>query len=109
MRLILSTLVLAAAAAVPAAAAPAPSEKTVTVRVGYADIDLTSAEGRAALEARVDAKLREACTVESNSRYDHGRDIVDEKCVAEARSAALAEVERVAASERRAGGQVAAN
>ena len=106
MRLFLSAVALAAAVATPAIAA---GDKTVTVRVNYADIDLASAEGRAALEARVDTKLREACTVESNSRYGYGRDIVDEKCVAEARTAALAEVERLAAAERRAGGQVAAN
>lgn len=109
MRLILSTIALAAVAAVPAVAAPVVAEETVTVRVAYADIDLGSAEGRAALEARVDAKLREACTVEANSRYGFGRDIVDEKCVAEARTVALAEVERLAAAERRAGGQIAAN
>lgn len=109
MRLILSTLALAAVAAAPAVAAPAAGQETVTVRVGYADIDLASAEGRATLEARVDAKLREACTVESNSRYGYGRDIVDEKCVADARTVALAEVERVAAAESRAGGQIAAN
>lgn len=106
MRLFLSAVALAAAVATPAIAA---GDQTVTVRVNYADIDLASAEGRAALEARVDSKLREACTVESNSRYGYGRDIVDEKCVAEARTAALAEVERLAAAERRAGGQVAAN
>lgn len=106
MRLILSAVALAAAVATPAIAA---GDETVTVRVTYADIDLASAEGRAAIEARVNAKLREACTVATNSRYSYGRDIVDEKCVAEARTVALAEVERLAAAERRAGGQVAAN
>lgn len=107
MRLLLSALALVAAA--PLAAATDAGEQTVTVRVSYADIDLASAEGRAALEARVDAKLREACTLEANSRYGYGRDIVDQKCVTEARTVALAEVERIAAAERRAGGQVAAN
>jgi UrcA family protein len=107
MRLLLSALALVVTA--PLAAATGAGEQTVTVRVSYADIDLSNAEGRAALEARVDAKLREACTLEANSRYGYGRDIVDQKCVTEARTVALAEVERIAAAERRAGGQVAAN
>lgn len=109
MRFILSAAALAAAiAASPVAAAPA-GEEVVTVRVDIADINLASAEGRAAVEARLEAKLRDACTIESNSRYGFGRDVVDQKCVAEARSAALAEVERFAAADMRAGREVAAN
>lgn len=89
-------------------AAPAAAE-TVTVRIAYGDVDMNSAEGRAALEARIDAKLRKACTVEGNTRYTFGRGVVDSQCVAEARVAALAEVERVAAATARSGRTVAAN
>lgn len=101
MRFILPLIALAAAA--PLAA------ETVTLRVAYGDVDVTSAEGRAAIEARIDAKLRQACKLEGTARYTFGRTVVDEKCVADARVAALAEVERVAAAEARAGRAVAAN
>ncbi|WDA42547.1 UrcA family protein [Erythrobacter sp. BLCC-B19] len=107
MRFTLPLLALAALAA-PAVAAPAADE-TVTVRIGYGDVDVTSAEGRAALEARIEAKLRKACTVESGARYAYGRTVVDSQCVAEARTAALAEVERVASLQSRSGRSVAAN
>ena len=95
--------------ALAALAAPAVAEETVTVRVDYADVDVTTAEGRAALEARIDAKLRKACTIESAARYTYGRPAVDSKCVTEARAAALAEVERVASLQARNGRSVAAN
>jgi UrcA family protein len=101
MRFILPLIALAAAA--PLAA------ETITLRVGYGDVDVTSTEGRAAIEARIDAKLRQACKLEGAGRYTFGRTLVDEKCVADARVAALAEVERVAANEARAGRAVAAN
>ena len=107
MRFTLPLIALAAFAA-PALAAPA-NEETVTVRVAYGDVDVTSAEGRAAIESRIDAKLRKACTVDTASRYTYGRSVIDDKCVAEARIVALAEVERVAALEARNGRAVAAN
>jgi len=94
--------------ALTAVAAPVAAE-TVTVRIAYGDVDVTSTEGRAALEARIDSKVREACTAEAASRFVFGRSVVDRKCIAEARVAALAEVERVAAAEARAGRAVAAN
>lgn len=106
MRFILPLIALAA----PAIALAAPqSEETVTLRVAYGDVDVTSAEGRAALEARIDAKLRQACKRTGASRYTYVRPLVDEKCVADARIAARAEVERVAAAEARRGRAVAAN
>jgi UrcA family protein len=107
MRFTLPLIALAAVAA-PAFAAPA-GDDTVTVRIAYGDVDVTSAEGRAALEARIDAKLRKACTTEAAGRFAYGRTVVDSKCVAEARTAALAEVDRVAALEARSGRAVAAN
>ncbi len=105
MRFILPLIALAA----PAIALAAPADETVTLRVGYADVDVTSAEGRAVLEKRIDAKLRQACKLDGAARYTYGRTVVDQQCVAEARVAALAEVERVAAAEARSGRAVAAN
>lgn len=107
MRFVLPLIALAAVAA-PVVAASA-AEGTVTVRIAYDDVDVTSAEGRAALEARIDAKLRKACTTEGATRYFHGRPTVDDKCIADAKVAALAEVERIAALEARSGRAVAAN
>lgn len=107
MRFALPLIALAAIAA-PAVASPS-AEETVTVRIAYGDVDVTSTEGRAALEARIDAKLRKACTIDGAARYTHGRSTIDDKCVAEGRTAALAEVERVAATEARSGRAVAAN
>ena len=108
MRFTLPLIALAAVAA-PVVAAPQADDQTVTVRIAYGDVDVASTEGRAALEARIDAKLRKACTVATPARYTNGRSAIDDKCVADARVAALAEVERVAAAEARSGRAVAAN
>ena len=105
MRFTLPLIVLAAIAA-PAVAAPMADE-VVTVRIAYGDVDVTTTEGRATLEARIDAELRKACTVEGAYRY--GRSVLDTKCVAEARTVALAEVDRVASAQTRNGRSVAAN
>jgi UrcA family protein len=107
MRFVLPLIALAAITA-PAIAAPAAGD-TVAVRISYSDVDVTSAEGRAALDTRIEARLRKACILERAARYTHGRPAVDDKCVAEGRTAALAEVERVAAAEIRAGRSVSAN
>ena len=103
MRFILPLIALAALAA------PAAAEQVVTVKIGYGDVDVTTAEGRAALEARIDARLKKACAARSAARYTHGGKAVDSKCFADARVAALAEVERVAALQQRSGRAVAAN
>jgi len=108
MRFILPLIALAIVAA-PALAAPQAGEETVSVRVAYGDVDVSTPEGRAALEARIDAKLRQACKLDATTRYTYGRKLVDEKCVADARTVALAEVERVATAEARRGRAVAAN
>ena len=94
--------------ALAALAAPVAAE-TVTVRVGYGDVDVATAEGRAALEARIEARLKKACANEGAARYTYGRAPVDSKCMAEARTVALAEVERVASAEARSGRSVSAN
>lgn len=107
MRFVLPLIVLTAVAS-PVLAAPAAQE-TVTVRIAYGDIDLMTEEGRATLEARIDAKSRNACARVSTARYFHSSVLIDNTCVAEARVAALAEVERLAAAEARSGRAVAAN
>ncbi len=104
MRFVLPLIALAAIAA-PAVAA----DDVVTVRIAYGDVDVTTPEGRAAIEARINARLRKACTLEAPARYTSGRSLVDGKCVTEARAVALAEVERVALGEARSGSTVAAN
>ena len=103
MRFILPLIALAALAA------PAAAEQVVTVKIGYGDVDVTTAEGRAALEARIDARLKKACALPAAARYTHTRTAVDSKCIADARIAALAEVEKVAALQQRSGRAVAAN
>jgi UrcA family protein len=95
--------------AIAALTAPAAAEQVVTVKIGYGDVDVTTAEGRAALEARIDARLKKACAVTAAARYTHTGKAVDSKCVADARVAALAEVEKVAALQQRSGREVAAN
>jgi UrcA family protein len=108
MRFTLPILALAAIAA-PAATAQQADADIVTVRIAVADLDLATEAGRAKLEKRLEARLRKICTIEAKSRFAYGRDIVDEACVAEARTAALAEAERMVAARARTGGDVAAN
>ncbi|GMN03501.1 UrcA family protein [Erythrobacter sp. MTPC3] len=108
MRFSLPIIALAAIAA-PAAATPQSGDVTVPVRIAFADIDVTSNEGRAVLEQRIETKIEAACTVERNSRYSFGRDVVDQTCVKNARAEAFAAVERVAAAKSRGGREIAAN
>lgn len=108
MRFTLPLIALAVLAA-PVAAAPKAGDEVVTVRINTADFDLTSEEGRVALEARIEAKLREACTISKRFVYDYGRPLRDETCIANARAEAMAKAERVIAASQRAGRQAAAN
>lgn len=98
-------LIALAAFALPAAAA----DDIVTVRVGYGDVDVTTTEGRAALESRIEARLKKVCALEGAARYTYGRTAMDSKCLTEARAAAKAEIERVAMLETRGARAVAAN
>jgi UrcA family protein len=96
--------------ALAALAAPAVADDTVVaVRVPYADLDVTSNAGRAALESRVAAKLRKACSARGVARYNFNRTTRNEQCVADGLAAARIEVERVAAAQQRRGREVAAN
>lgn len=108
MRFILPAIALGLVAS-PAAASANLNETVVTVRVDFSDIDLSTEAGRDQLNDRIETELRDACTVTTNARYGFGRKIVDQKCLSDARTAAIAEVERFAALDARAGGQVAAN
>ncbi len=87
----------------------AQADTTVPVRVTFADIDVTSSAGRSTLEARVEAKLIEACTIEENSRYTYGRSIVDQKCVSDGRTQAMEAIAKVAANQERVSRQASAN
>lgn len=100
-------LIALASLATPAVAQPL--DEVIDVRITFADAEIATAEGRAALESRIDAKLRKACTVDASARYTYGRPLLDTKCLAEARVAALAEVERVASLKAGSGRTVAAN
>ncbi len=108
MRTVFSLLALAALST-PAAIAAQSGDDRVTVRIDTAGVDLNSAKGRAIVEKRINTSIKKACTLEANSRYGYGRDIVDDACVANARAQAFAEIARIAATEGRSGGQVAAN
>lgn len=108
MRFTLPIIALAAAAAPLAAATPADTT-TVPVRVSYADIDVNTAEGRKALEERIETKLREACTIVDSSRFAYGRSVIDDKCLSDARAEAMQAIARVAANEARGGRQASAN
>lgn len=98
-------LIALAALATPAFAA----EEVVDVRVSFADLDLGSDAGRAALETRIAQELRKVCVVEGAGRYATGRSKRDSKCVAEGLAMAKVEVERVASLQQRRGREVAAN
>lgn len=98
-------LIALAALATPALAV----EETVDLRVSYADLDVTTDAGRAALEDRVAAKLRKACSVDAATRYTYGRARSDKQCLADGMASAKVEVERVAAAQQRRGREVAAN
>ena len=102
-------LVALAAISTPTITAAQSADERVTVRIDTADVDLASAEGRAIVEDRINARIKQACTIEANSRYGYGRDLVDDTCVKNAREEAFKAVERIAAAQSRAGGQVAAN
>ena len=108
MRILLPIAALAALAA-PAAAETRQSGESFQVRINFSDIDLATAEGRATLEARIEARLREACTIDLPATYTHGQEIFDETCYADARAEAMAQVERFSAAEKRGGREVAAN
>ncbi len=105
MRFTLPLLAIVAIAT-PAVAA---ADEVVTVRITTADLNLNTQEGRKALDARINAKLRKACEVESASRYSYGSKVIDRACLANARTQARAKADELAANSSRSGREVAAN
>lgn len=108
MRTLLPLIALASLAA-PSIVVAQPAKDVVSVRINTADIDVTTREGRAALEARISDKLRAACTVTAASRYNYGRPVRDDACIANARADALAQAERIALAQQNGRTQVSAN
>lgn len=89
MRIVLAS----AAAALALVAVPATANtETVEVRVAYGDLDITSAEGRAALEQRIQRMAVKACEVADPLGRAPAK--TDWSCVAATKRAALAQVER---------------
>jgi len=69
-----------------AAVTPAAAADTATVRVSYADLDLASAEGRSALDARIGAAASKVC-VATNDR--------DLNAIGACRTASIADAKKV--------------
>ena len=107
MRFTLPIIALAALAT-PAVASVDAAEEQVTVKISYGDLDLTTSAGVEALEARIEAKLRRACTVDTPSRFAYGKALRDERCIAEARADAMSQANRVARVQQNRASQVAA-
>lgn len=57
----LKSAIIAAAVGSAILAAPASARTDTTLRVSYADLDLTTATGQAELQARLDKAARKAC------------------------------------------------
>ncbi len=90
MRIVLAS----AAAALSLVAAPAiANTDTVEIRVSAAGLDLDTAAGRSALEERVEREARKAC--KAQSALDRGPEKTDWSCVEAAKTAALAQIDRV--------------
>lgn len=87
MRLILAPAVAALAFAAPALA----NVEVVEIRVSHADIDVMTAEGRAAFEQRVKLLAREACEIRDPLGRAPAK--TDWNCVNESKRAALAKLE----------------
>lgn len=89
--------------AVSAGAAPA-SAKSVSIDIEYADLDLTSPQGQAKLERRIDAAARQICG--ANEQRTGTRIIIDPKvrtCIAEVKAKTAPQV-AAAKRERQLGG-----
>lgn len=99
----MKTLVVAAVLAASLSAAPALAQNDAPIRIviSPAGLDLTTAEGRAALDLRVLHAARSACGTPSSADAQ-GRSKA-EACVSDLRLAAAARTgEMIAAAERQA-------
>ncbi|MEM6909637.1 MAG: UrcA family protein [Pseudomonadota bacterium] len=94
-----ATLALAVTAA-PALAGP---DNEPQMRVNYADLDLTSKEGQAALERRVESAAKTVCkstVINTGSRI---RSRASRECLAKARLSAKRQVAAAIADRQRGG------
>ncbi|MEP0189609.1 MAG: UrcA family protein [Erythrobacter sp.] len=110
MRFTLSLLAIAAIAT-PAVAQPGAANETVavTVKISTVGLDLSTNEGRKALNARIESKLRKACEIENASAFSFGGKTIDRACLANARTQARAKAAELAGISSRSGREVAAN
>lgn len=100
-------LIAIAAIATPSVAA---AEEVVTVSIATADLDLTTKQGRKALDARIEVELRKACKIEkSRSASLFGSGSIDRICLVNARAKARAQVKKLVEGAGRSEGQVAAS
>lgn len=98
----LAALIAATLSAAPALAQPGPTR----IAVGHADLDLTTAQGRSALDLRILRAARTACGTPSPAD-PRGRAELD-ACVAEVRAAARQAV-AIAVTRRQAQGALASS
>jgi UrcA family protein len=68
-------------------------------RVGFGDLDVSIAAGRAALDKRIDATAKEACRQLSTLYPMEQWSTDNETCVAEAISAAMAQANTILAAQ----------
>ena len=99
--LLLGALLAASAAAMPASAQPA-----ATRSVRYADLDLSTAHGRALLDLRLFHAASAACGLPSPS--DPNGHAAQAACIASARASATAQRNAVLAQAARRGATIAA-
>ena len=87
------TIFTSAAAALALVATPAAANtEIVEIRVSVADLDLNSAAGRTMLEERVAREARKVC--KTVSALDRAPEKTDWACVEDAKTAALATIDR---------------
>jgi UrcA family protein len=94
-------LVVAAGMASPAIAAPADSDATRQIVVRYADLDLSTPAGEAALQRRIHAAVNAVCPYEFGDKELRAR-IMRMQCMAEATLRTTPRVNQVVADARAA-------
>lgn len=101
LKFITSAALLAAAAAPSLATAPQPSLRTVAV--DYSDLDLGRTEGRARLERRIEAAIRQVCGDEGVRGLASAAEV--SRCIAATRDAARRSMAAAVASAGRQTGE----
>jgi UrcA family protein len=99
LRPIAAAIVIAAVGtAMLSPAAEAAEARTEARAVGYADLDLTRADGVRTLNRRVNAAMRGLCKV--GYRWSITEAVAQRECLAGARAGAAPQVERAVAASR---------